>query len=139
MGMIELGSGLFGEEPWQLMYDPVGPFPGDENVISAGPMVMLYVGNDGSGRPTALDPLAGLGGWTLFRRDGYSTAYVFGKVAFGFDRVQLDCAQGPTVDALVVDCADHLPFNHYVGEIASRVVRVSATGPDGRTSTMSRD
>lgn len=71
-------------------------------------------------------------------RDPRSTAYAFGKVAFGFDRVQLDCAKGRTVKATVVDCADHLTINHYVGEIASRVVRVSATRPDGRTSERSR-
>jgi hypothetical protein len=50
--------------------------------------------------------------------------------------VQLDCAEGPTVDAVIVDCAEHLPFNYYVGEVASRVVRVSATGPGGRTASL---
>lgn len=40
----------------------------------------------------------------------YSTAYVFGEVAIGFDRVLLQCTKGPTVDAVVVNCADHLPF-----------------------------
>jgi hypothetical protein len=65
---------------------------------------------------------------------GHSTAHVFGEVALGFDRVQLVCAKGPGVEAVVVDCADHLPFNYYVAEIVSRVIRVSATGPDGRTA-----
>jgi hypothetical protein len=56
-------------------------------------------------------------------------------VVFGFDRVQLHCADLKTVEAEVVDCADYLPFNHYVAKVASRVTRVIATGPDGRTPT----
>jgi hypothetical protein len=132
--MIELGSGRFGADQWRLMYDPEGFPPGDDHLAS-GPIVSLYVGSSGGGRPVELDPLTGsLGRSILVVRDPTVTAYAFGKVAFGFDRVQLDCAKGQTVDAIVVDCADHLPFNHYVGEIASRVVLVSATGPDGRTA-----
>ena len=46
-------------------------------------------------------------------------------MAIGFDRVQLDCDKGPTVEAVVVQCAGHLPWNYYVGEVASRVTRVN--------------
>ena len=86
----------------------------------------------------ALDPLSGpLGRWILVYQGG-SNAYVFGKVAVGFDQVRIDCDKGPNVEAIVVDCADHLPYNHYVGAVTSRVTRVSATGPDGHTATMER-
>ena len=74
---------------------------------------MLYSRDGGSCRPVPRKPLAGsLGCRHLDVR--YSTAYLFGEVAFGFDRVQVHCAKGPTVDALIIDCADHLPFNYYV-------------------------
>jgi hypothetical protein len=103
--------------------------------------VWLYVGNNGNGNPIALIPLSGsLGRPALvYRGNAYSTAHVYGKVAFGFDQVQLDCDKGPTVEAIVVECADYLPYNHYIGEVLTRVTRVSATGPDGRTATMDRD
>ena len=96
----------------------------------------LHVGHrGGSGRPLARPTFSGplvrphLAAWS-----GYSTAHVFGEVTPGFDRVQLDCAQGPTVEAVLVDCADHLPFNYYLAEVLSRVVRVIGTGPDGLTA-----
>jgi hypothetical protein len=133
---IELGSGQFGSEQWRLMYDPVGPVPPDEHHIT-GPEVMLYSRDGGSGRPVPRKPLAGsLGCPHLDVRSFYSTAYLFGEVAVGFDRVQVHCARGPTVDALVIDCTDHLPFNYYVAEIISRWLRITATGPDGRTADM---
>jgi hypothetical protein len=97
---------------------------------------MLRVGNSGGGRPVALDPLSGsLGRWILVYQGG-SNAYIFGKVAAGFDQVRIDCDKGPTIEAITVDCADYLPYNHYVGEVVSRVTRVSATGPDGQTATI---
>ncbi len=103
-------------------------------------MVMLYVRNRGGGGPITVRPLSGsLDRSGLLVHDLHSTAHAYGQVAFGFDRVQLDCAKSPTVDAVVVDCADHLPFNYYVAEVASRVVRVRATGPDDRTATLEQD
>ena len=123
------------------MYDPVGRVSRAEDIAPSGPRVWLYVGNSGHGKPVALNPLSGsLGRPALvYRGSAYSIAHVFGKVAFGFDRVQLDCDKGPTVEAIVVECADYLPYNHYIGEVVSRVTRVIATGPDGRTATMDRD
>lgn len=119
------------------MYDPEGIDPPDEDHLPSGPMVMLYVGSHGGGGPIEFNPLSGsLGRSDLLVRDLRSPAHAFGKVAFGFDHVQLDCAKGPTVDAVVVDCDEQLPFNYYVGEITSRVVRVSATGPGGRTASL---
>jgi hypothetical protein len=103
--MIELGSGHFGADQWWLMYDPEGFAPGNDHLPS-GPIVALYVGSSGGGRPVEQDPLAGsLGRSILVVRDPQSTAYAFGKVAFGFDQVQLDCAKGRRVEARVVDCA----------------------------------
>jgi hypothetical protein len=139
--MIELGSGLIGEEQWWLMYDPIGQASRAEDHAASGPIVWVYVGDDGGGTPVELNPLSGsLGRPALFyRSNGFSTAHVYGKVAFGLDRVQLDCDKGPTVEAVVVECADYLPYNYYVGEVVSRVTRVSATGPDGQAATMDRD
>lgn len=139
--MIELGSGLLAGEQWWLLYDPVGEASRAEDHAPSGPIVWLYVGDSGHGKPLALNPLSGsLGRPALFYRGNtYSTAHVYGKVAFGFDRVQLDCDTGPTVEAIVVECTDYLPYNHYIGEVVSRVIRVSATGTDGQTATMDRD
>ncbi len=154
---IELGSGQFGADQWSLMYDPVGIDPPDDDHLPSGPVVRLYIGRAvlrrretesygplvrerarGGGGP--IKPLSGsLGRSGLLVRDLHSTAHAFGQVAFGFDRVRLDCAKGPTVDAVVVDCANHPSFNYYVGEVASRVVRVRATGPDGRTAALEQD
>jgi hypothetical protein len=117
------------------MYDPEGPVPPDEHHIT-GPMVGLFFEEGGSARPLARDPLVpGSLGRPELVFFGGSTAYYFGAVAFGFDWVQLDCADKQTVEAQMVDCADYLPFNHYVAKVASRVARVTATGPDGRTAT----
>jgi hypothetical protein len=135
---IELGSGRFGADQWWLMYDPDGTDPPDEDHLPSGPMVTLYVEDRGSGGP--INPLSGsLGRAGLLVRNLHSTAFAFGNVAFGFDHVHLDCAKGPTVDAVIVDCAQYLPFDYYVGEVASRVVRVRASGPDGRTVALEQD
>jgi hypothetical protein len=93
--LIELGSGHFGADQWFLMYDRVGSDPPDEDHLPSGPEVMLYVGSHGGGGPIG-GPLSGLLGRSgLLVLDLDSPAYASGKVAFGFDRVQLDCAKGP--------------------------------------------
>jgi hypothetical protein len=119
------------------MYNPEGIDPPDDDHLPSGPMVRLYVTSPVLRRPQAErygprihervrgcgGPITALSGFLgrsgLLVRDLHSTAHAFGPVAFGFDRVQLDCAKGPTVDAVVVDCADRLPFNYYVGEVAN--------------------
>ena len=120
------------------MYDPEGPVPPNAHHIT-GPTVMLYVGDSGGGRPVALDPLSGsLGRWDLVYQGG-ANAYIYGKVAVGFDQVRIDCEAGPSVEAIVVDCTDHLPYSHYVGEVLSRVSRVTATGPDGQIAMVEQE
>jgi hypothetical protein len=122
------------------MYDPVGLPPPDEDTEPSGPMILLYIRNHGFGGRLLQEALPdSLGRPYLGVQSGYATAHVFGEVAFGFDRVKLDCAKGPTVNAVVVDCADHLPFNYYVAEVVSRVDRVSATSPDGRAAERELD
>jgi hypothetical protein len=132
---IELGSGQSGSKKWRLMYDPVGPFPRDGHHITGPGVGLFFDDGRGGGRPLARVPLQGSLGRPEIVFFGGSTAYYFGPVAFGFDRVQLDSADEETVAAQVIDCADYLPFNHYVANVASRVVRVTATSPDGRTAT----
>jgi hypothetical protein len=79
-----------------------------------------------------------------FPRDRPVTPGRWGRFCLGPER-----GQGPrvgettylglkTADA-VIECAEHLPFNFYVGEVISRVDRVMASGPDGLTATWARD
>lgn len=132
---IELGSGLFSSEKWRLMYDPMGPVARDEHHITRPGVFLLFDDGGGGGRPLARVPLQGSLGRPEIVFSGGSTAYYFGPVAFGFDRVRLECADEMTVEAQVVDCADYMPFSHYVAKVASRVAGVTATGPDGGTAT----
>jgi hypothetical protein len=136
---IELGSGLLGCERWRLMYDPEGPDPPDQN-HTTGPMVMLYLGERGGGGRLPRAPLPEpLGDPDLFVRSLDLPAHVYGAVDLGFDRVHVYSLKGPMVQATVVDCTGQLPFNFYVAEVTSRVERITATGPDGRTATWPRD
>jgi hypothetical protein len=136
---IELGSGLFGSKRWRLMYDPEGPVPPDEHHIT-GPMVVLCVGDRGGGGRLPQAPLPEpLGRPHLFVRSLDLPAHVYGPVELGFDRVHVYSLNGPMVEATVVDCTDHLPFNFYVAEIRSQVQRVMADGPEGRTVSWTRD
>jgi hypothetical protein len=137
--LIELGSGHFGLEHWRLVYDPVGPPPPDEHHIH-GPMVILYVGQRYGGSRLPRAPLPGsLSHPDLFVRSLDIPAYVYGAVDFGFNQVHVHGLKGPPVEATVIECAEHLPFNFYVGEVISRVDRVMASGPDGLTATWARD
>ena len=77
------------------------------------------------------------GWWLIVHRSG-RVPLICRRRTFGFDRVQHDCYKGPAVDAIVVECADYLPYDHYIGEVISRVTWMSATGPDGRTAIMER-
>lgn len=133
---IELGSGLLGSGHWRLTCHRDGPTPPDDHHISK-PLVVLHIDDRGGfGRPVPAEARPGsLGQMTMGVVDGYSTAHVFGEVAFGFDRVQVDCVGGPSVEAVIVDCSAHLPFNYYVAEVGRRVAQVTATGPSGITAT----
>jgi hypothetical protein len=136
---VELGSGHFDSDQWWLVYDPEGPESPDEHHIRE-PVITLYAARGGFGRPPARRPLSGsLGRPALGLSSDHTTARVFGEVDFGFHGVSLQCLTGPIVEAVVVDCADHLPFNYYVAEVTSRVMRITATGPDGRTATWERE
>lgn len=65
-------------------------------------------------------------------------AHVFGEVDVGLDRVNVHCDHESIAEAVVIDCAEHLPFNYYVAQVTSRVERVTATGPDDREASWKR-
>jgi hypothetical protein len=54
--------------------------------------------------------------------------WVFGEVAPEFDSVTVNCADGESVDAVVVECVDRFPFNYYVALLPERPTKVTATG-----------
>jgi hypothetical protein len=133
---IELGSGRSRCGYWLLLYIPDGGPPRDEHHIT-GPTVLLFSTKGGHGRPVIKVPPSGslahphLCVYSLHPPE----AHIFGEVDVGFDRVRVHCDDESIAEAVVIDCAEHLPFNYYVAEATSRVERVTATGPGGREAS----
>ena len=54
--------------------------------------------------------------------------WAFGVVASEFDSVTVNCSDGQSVDAVVVECLDRFPFNYYVALLPERPTQVTAKG-----------
>jgi hypothetical protein len=138
---IELGSGNFGTEDWFLVYAPEPWPPPDEHHISSPTVALQIAGKGANGRPPGLGWNSGpLGRLHLCVRTlNPPRAHIFGEVDYRFDRVNIHCLEGSAVEAVVVDCRAHLPFNYYVAPVSSQVLRVTASGPEGQMATRDRD
>jgi len=104
------------------------------------PMMALLRVDAGAGAgpvSTRLDSPLGLpisGEW------GDGSVDLFGEVQVGFDRVVVECEDGATVDATVVDCTAYVGFNYWVAPVMrSWPVQILATSPEGISASLRLD
>jgi hypothetical protein len=129
-----LGQGNWDGRDWELVYRTASMPP------LGRPNVSLRVGGNAGGGsvPETLDkPLGGVG--ITRHADDRLRAWIHGEVQPTYESVFIECVDGLSIEASVVDCETIFGFNFYVAATHYRPVRVVAKAVDGRRAFLQID
>ena len=121
---IELGRGRISDWEWELIYCPN---------VRHGPVVLFgstesHVGQNLSDH---LDGPFGKVGLGVDPDYAQSSLWAYGEIQAGFDKVLIECDDGITIEAHIVDCEQRFGFNFYVAVTPGEPVKVTASSFGG--------